>query len=131
MPLFEEKKTWHRLATERDEGRDHNLDDNGEVNIEGPDNYAIIGDKVYTELQEIIRIIVSDKNPGNGYLNISGKNINTSISMYCVIVENYFDCLCTFRIFPQEWNWDFAKDHEQFCKPITVSVEKDAYHKPH
>lgn len=67
--------------------------------------WAVLRDKGYTGAERDVGAIIPCKKPPKGLLSVSDREQSKNISSDRVVVENYFERLCTFGFIGSEWTW--------------------------
>ena len=71
-----------------------------------PNSWAVLADKGYQGLQELLRTIHPIRKPPRGVLSISDEAFNRNVSSDRIIVENFFGRLGSlWALFSTKWRW--------------------------
>lgn len=97
--------SFHKSATKKKD-TESEIDDFGELSSEYPSAWAILVDKGYQGIHEILRGVHPVKKPFNGQLTLSQTQFNRKVSSDRVIVENYFGRLgLLWNLMSSKWRW--------------------------
>lgn len=106
IDIFMSNKDWHlqQVRKTRDERRER---DNDTLSSRYPRLWAILCDKGYQGLANILRAIHPKKKPPMCLLTLEEERANRDISSDRIIVENYFGRLCgLWNVISAKWRWD-------------------------
>ena len=103
IDIFRRNMDFHKKQVLKN---DSNIEDSGPLHDKYPDQWAILVDKGYQGLQEVIRAIHPARQTANTRLSNSQIATNQSISSDRIIVENYFGRLTSlWEICSRKFRW--------------------------
>lgn len=103
--IIQRQREFHAKALKKS-GDEQNLIDVGLHNTRYPNQWAVLGDKGYQGILEILRGIHPVKRPPRGVLSISDETFNRQVSSDRIIVENFFGRLCgLWSLMSSKWRW--------------------------
>lgn len=121
IDIFMSNKEWHlqQLRKTRDERQDI---DNDHLSSKYPRLWALLCDKGYQGLAEILRAIHPKKKPALGMLSIDDERFNRDVSADRILVENYFGRLCgLWNKVSSKWRWDDKQYDKIFMTCVALS----------
>ena len=89
LVIFQQMQRWHGINLRKRNGED-TLEDDGPLEEEFKNAWAVLADKGYQGSAEFCRVVHPTKKPHNGALSPAQISANRHISSDRIIVENYF-----------------------------------------
>ena len=87
-----------------------------------PQEWAVLADKGYQGLQDIVRAIIPIKRPPRGVLSMSDEAFNRRVSSDRILVENYFGRLSNlWSLFAVKWRWSLTMYDDFFQVAVALT----------
>lgn len=104
--IVQRQRELHEKLLKKKES-DRSIMDVGMHSERYPQDWAVLCDKGYQGLLELLRAIHPIKKPPRGALSVSDEMFNRKVSSDRIIVENYFGRLCgLWTLFSSKWRWN-------------------------